>query len=297
MPYSATPPKPAIALEPSGSSRARRCRESARMARARRVRPPPRLAGGSGSIFSVDAHDRYARVLRKGSARNRTEPMPATSTRFPLAALGYGIRRFSGFQRVRARRFRSPRQLEHVFQGACFSLRISTGPASGRCRHSCSRCRGGGLSPHHNGLSMVMIASAPTACLPFWLMEFGDLFVRVGIRRAFAEYAFLERRFASARRAFSHAALSSIESFPCSGHQMQYALREARPSVHVPGSVNAKPSRLRSFSFGRRYVLLTRFIVDKCRDDRFGSSLCGALKRTPARCFARPAALCAAHAA
>jgi hypothetical protein len=100
MPYSATPPKPAITRASSGSTSSltsRTGRKGTRLPSA----STPESAPSSGSIFRPSMPTTvWPSFIRWCAIEKPAGPSPTTSTRRPLGAFGYGRRRSSGFQRV-----------------------------------------------------------------------------------------------------------------------------------------------------------------------------------------------------
>ncbi len=99
MPYSATPPKPAITRASSGSISARTSRTGAKATRL--PWSTPDSSGGSGSIFSPSMPTTvWPSFIRWCASVKPAGPRPTTSTLRPVSGSGSGRRRFSGFQRV-----------------------------------------------------------------------------------------------------------------------------------------------------------------------------------------------------
>ena len=99
MPYSATPPKPAIARSSSDSYSVATSRTGSNGTRVPSS-ATPESAGGSGSIFSPSIATTWCpSFIRWCASVKPAGPVPTTSTLRPLSGAGSGRRRFSGFQR------------------------------------------------------------------------------------------------------------------------------------------------------------------------------------------------------
>jgi hypothetical protein len=100
IPYSATPPNPAIVRSSSGSvSDAKSCTGS-NGTRSPALVIPDRF-GASGSILSPSMPTTVWPSFSKWCASVKPAgPMPTINTRFPVGARGTGRRTLSGFQRV-----------------------------------------------------------------------------------------------------------------------------------------------------------------------------------------------------
>ena len=124
MPYSATPPKPAMARSPRSSRSASTSRTAAKGRRAPSADTPDCIGRQRLDLEAVDADDRVAvvhQVMREVEAR-RAQP------HHQHGAAGRGTRdRPAQVERVPARQQRidleAPRQAEHVLQGAGLDLR------------------------------------------------------------------------------------------------------------------------------------------------------------------------------
>ena len=118
MPYSATPPKPAITRSSSGSfSVADVADRLERHARRRRAATPD-SGGGSGSILRPSMPTTvWPSFIRWCASVNPAGPMPTTSTRLPVRG---ARQRPAQVERIPARQQRvdlePPRQREHVLQ-------------------------------------------------------------------------------------------------------------------------------------------------------------------------------------
>ena len=142
MPYSATPPNPAITRSSRFSNNAPTSRTGADGSKPERLDLQP-----------VDRHHGVAvvhQVMRQREA-GRTEPDDQH-----LAPAVRARQRAADVQRVPARQQRvdleAPGQLQHVLQDArSRPAEYRPAPASGRCRPSCSRCRCDGRSPPSSG--------------------------------------------------------------------------------------------------------------------------------------------------
>ena len=123
MPYSATPPKPAIRRSSSGSVSAATSRTGANGTRSPATVTPD-SAGSSGSILRPSMPTTvWPSFSRWCASVNPAGPMPTTSTRFPVAGNGSGRRRLRGFHRVKqAVDLETPGQREHVLQDARLGL-------------------------------------------------------------------------------------------------------------------------------------------------------------------------------
>ena len=125
MPYSATPPNPAITRSSSGSCSSSTSRIGLERHALAVRRPRRRARGGSGSIFSPSMPTTvWPSFIRWCASVKPAGPMPTTSTRLPVGGLR---QRAAQVERVPAREQRvdleAPRQLEHVLQRARLGLR------------------------------------------------------------------------------------------------------------------------------------------------------------------------------
>ena len=250
MPYSATPPKPAITRSSSGSISASTSRTGSNGTRSPAIVMPRKRRVERLDLEPVDADhgvavvDEVVRERESGRAHARRSARACRSR-------GCGTRP-AQVERIPAREQRidleAPRQRQHVLQQrASPTAGCRPDPASGRCTTSCSRCRCGGRSPATIGLSMQIIASAPSgqpSARSLWNSE---------MRSSSGQPAsvtlngdLLERRRRPAVRLLLGQARARTSPCPARGTRCSSAPGRAPPTRSVPGSVSAKPSRWRN---------------------------------------------------
>ena len=208
MPYSATPPKPAI-------TRSSRFSNSVADVAHRRRR------GSKAERLDLQPVDRHHRVAVVHQVMRQREAGGAEPDDQHLAA-GVGPRqRAADVQRIPARqqanRSRSPRAGPARPSGSrSRPAECRPAPASGRCRTSCSRCRCGGRWRPHRVVDRDGREGAEHAALGAQRVHLADFFFQRAARQGHAE-----RAISGIRRSCGPSGPCEQESLPWLWHQMQ----------------------------------------------------------------------------